>query len=78
MYHFWIRFFIGDSNLMLKVRLQILNEGSKVATGYINVLDDVEDTKFRILTEVPETKVSIDLTAEDVYHLFRDRDYSYR
>ncbi|KAJ8711408.1 hypothetical protein PYW07_008650 [Mythimna separata] len=56
---------------------EILNEGSKVATGYINVLKDVENTKQRELTETPETEVSIDLTSEDIYYLLRDRDYAY-
>ncbi|KAJ8711409.1 hypothetical protein PYW07_008651 [Mythimna separata] len=56
---------------------EILNEGFKVATGYINILDDVEDTKLRKLTETPENKVSIDLSGEEIYYLLRDRDYAY-
>ncbi|KAJ8713069.1 hypothetical protein PYW08_008373 [Mythimna loreyi] len=54
---------------------EILNEGSKVATGCVNVLTD--DAKLRKLQETLETEVSIDLTGEDIYNLLRDRDYSY-
>ncbi|KAJ8711410.1 hypothetical protein PYW07_008652 [Mythimna separata] len=56
---------------------EILNEGSKVATGCIKELDDVEDTKLRNLLKIPETKVTVDFTSEDIYSLLRDRDYSY-
>lgn len=64
--------------LVINILTQILNEGSKVATGIIKPLDEVEDTKQRTIYEELDTKVSIDLTAEDIYHLLRDRDYSYR
>ncbi|KAJ8713071.1 hypothetical protein PYW08_008375 [Mythimna loreyi] len=56
---------------------EILNEGSKVASGFINLLEDAEDTKLKKLTELPDNKVSVDLTGEDIYYLLSDRDYSY-
>ncbi|KAJ8713070.1 hypothetical protein PYW08_008374 [Mythimna loreyi] len=54
---------------------EILNEGSKVATGCISVLTN--DANIRKLQDTIETEVSIDLSGEDIYNLLRDRDYSY-
>ncbi|CAH0696877.1 unnamed protein product [Spodoptera exigua] len=57
-------------------KFEILNEDVKLAIGTIVALDLDELKKTQTKTEV-DTKVNIDLTADDVYHLLRDRDYSY-
>lgn len=57
--------------------LQILNEDIKLVIGTIVALESEDVKKTQTVTEV-DTKVNIDLTADDVYRLLRDRDYSYR
>lgn len=57
--------------------LQILNEDIKLVIGTIVALEPEDVKKTQTVTEV-DTKVNIDLTADDVYRLLRDRDYSYR
>ncbi|KAF9796819.1 hypothetical protein SFRURICE_014116 [Spodoptera frugiperda] len=55
---------------------EILNEDIKLAVGTIAALNIDEIRRTRVMKE-DNTQVNIDLTADDVYQLFRDRDYSY-
>ncbi|XP_035448106.2 fatty acid synthase-like isoform X2 [Spodoptera frugiperda] len=55
---------------------EILNEDIKLVIGTIVALESEDVKKTQTVTEV-DTKVNIDLTADDVYRLLRDRDYSY-
>ncbi|CAH1641260.1 unnamed protein product [Spodoptera littoralis] len=57
-------------------KFEILNEGIKLIIGTI-VAFNVDDIKPRRINIEENTKVNIDLTADDVYQLFKDRDYSY-